>query len=288
MTETEKLADVVVAAVRAATAPLLARCAALEHQIGALEARAAVPGPPGPQGERGEAGPKGDDGVGVPGPSGRDGVDGKDAPTVDVDALALRASALIPTPKDGRDGVDGKDGLNGKDAPAVDLDDVVRRAAALVPAGKDGADGRDGQPGVPGAPGRDGATGERGEKGLDGKDGAVGRDGTLEGASLKQIDDRTWQIVRADGSALSGVFALPLVLDRGVYQPTKRYEKGDGVTFGGSFWIAQGDTSEKPGDGATAWRLAVKRGRDGAKGEPGERGGPGPKGEKGDPGRNFS
>ena len=38
-TITEKIADVVVAVVRVATAPLVARCAALEAQIAALEAR---------------------------------------------------------------------------------------------------------------------------------------------------------------------------------------------------------------------------------------------------------
>jgi integrin beta 3 len=84
------------------------------------------------------------------------------------------------------------------------------------------------------------------------------------------------------------VFKSPIVLDRGVYQAGRTYEKGDGATYGGSFWIAQDATSEKPGDGATKWRLAVKAGREGREGKPGKDGGPGPKGEKGDPGRNFS
>jgi len=255
MTDTEKIADVVVAAVRAATAQLVDR-------IAVLETRAPVPGP------------AGRDGI-----DGKSGIDGKDAPVIDIEELALKAAALVPVPKDGRDG---------KDAPAIDLDELALKAADLIPKPKDGADGkdgRDGQPGVPGVPGRDGGQGPQGEKGMDGKD---GRDGTLEGASIKQLDDRTWQIVRGDGSALSGVFHVPAVLDRGVYKATQTYDKGDGVTFGGSFWIAQAETSEKPGDGATKWRLAVKAGRDGREGKQGPQGMNGSKGEKGDPGRNFS
>lgn len=57
-------------------------------------------------------------------------------------------------------------------------------------------------------------------------------------------------------------FPLPVVLDRGVYKEGSAYLKGAGVTWGGSFWIAQKDTEEKPGTGS-GWRLAVKKGRDG-------------------------
>lgn len=252
MTDTEKIADVVVAAVRAATLSLVERIAVLESKAS------------------------------IPGPAGRDGIDGKDAPVIDVQDVAARAAALIPVPKDGRDGIDGKD------APPVDLDDIALRAAELIPKpkdGLDGKDGRDGQPGVPGVPGRDGAIGPQGEKGMDGKD---GRDGTLDGASIKQVDERTFQIVRADGSPLQGDLKFPIVLDRGVYKAGQVYEKSDGVTFGGSFWIAQDTTTEKPGDGATRWRLAVKAGRDGREGKQGPQGLPGLKGERGEAGRNFS
>lgn len=56
---------------------------------------------------------------------------------------------------------------------------------------------------------------------------------------------------------------LPVVLDRGVFKDGRNYARGDGVTWGGSYWIAQEETGEKPGDGTKAWRLAVKKGRDG-------------------------
>ena len=216
MTETEKIADVIVAAVRAATAPVLARCAALESQVAALEARPEI--------------------ISITGQAGRDGVDGKD----------------------------GTDGLNGRD----------------------GVDGRDGQPGVPGVPGRDGAAGERGEKGLDG---APGRDGTLEALKVEQIDERSWRLVRADGTPIDGgtlTFTVPLY--RGVFAAGTGYVKGDSVTFGGALWIAREATRDKPGDGATAWQLAVKAGREGREGKPGKDGAPGPRGERGEAGRNFS
>lgn len=52
---------------------------------------------------------------------------------------------------------------------------------------------------------------------------------------------------------------LPAMIYRGVWEQ-QSYEKGDSVTFDGSVFIAQADTSSKPGTDDT-WRLAVKRGR---------------------------
>jgi hypothetical protein len=53
-----------------------------------------------------------------------------------------------------------------------------------------------------------------------------------------------------------------IVLDAGVWKEGAAYVAGDGVTMGGSFFIAQADTSAKPGK-SDEWRLAVKRGSDG-------------------------
>lgn len=61
-------------------------------------------------------------------------------------------------------------------------------------------------------------------------------------------------------------FTVPVMLDRGVYSEGKDYETGDAVSFGGSVWIAQADTQERPGTG-DGWRLAVKKGRDGKSAE---------------------
>jgi hypothetical protein len=47
------------------------------------------------------------------------------------------------------------------------------------------------------------------------------------------------------------------------------YRKGDGVTWGGSFWIAQKDAPEGRPGLSDDWRLAVKKGRDGRDGRDG-------------------
>jgi hypothetical protein len=57
----------------------------------------------------------------------------------------------------------------------------------------------------------------------------------------------------------------PAFADRGVWDATTTYQPGHGVTFRGSFWLAQRETrGDQPGaDQARSWRLAVKRGKDG-------------------------
>lgn len=59
---------------------------------------------------------------------------------------------------------------------------------------------------------------------------------------------------------------LPAVIDRGVFKEGGTYARGDGVTWGGSFWIAQDETKSKPDAADGGWRLAVKKGRDGKDG----------------------
>jgi hypothetical protein len=59
---------------------------------------------------------------------------------------------------------------------------------------------------------------------------------------------------------------FPVPVDRGVYRPENTYAKGDFVSFGGSGFIAQRETSDKP-ETSDAWRLSVKRGRDGKDGQ---------------------
>ena len=51
------------------------------------------------------------------------------------------------------------------------------------------------------------------------------------------------------------------IIDRGVWQ-SGHYDAGDAVTLKGSLWIATESTRGRPGDQASGWRLAVKRGRD--------------------------
>lgn len=78
-------------------------------------------------------------------------------------------------------------------------------------------------------------------------------------------DGRTVTVkMQAGETQIEKSLRIPSVIDRGPYKSVNEYEKGDGVTHGGSFWIAQDDKPEgAPGMGGKGWRLAVKRGRDG-------------------------
>jgi hypothetical protein len=240
--DADRMAQMMVAAIETATAPLLARIQVLEQQK-AYVPRDGRDGAPGPQGEKG-----------------LDGLPGKDG----------EPGTIGPAGKDGRDGTDGTHGPPG-------------------PAGEKGMDGRDGLPGQPGRDGERGPVGEKGLDGRDGKDGTNGRDGTIENIKVVYDGKRTVTLCLKDGTPLDGgVLVFPLVLDEGVYRPGEPYTKGSGVTWGGSFWIAQKDQpAGRPGDSSGDWRLAIKRGdvgKPGPIGPEGQQGKAGPMGPQGKPG----
>jgi hypothetical protein len=203
----------------------------------------------------------------------------------------LKQLEARPAPEKGEKGVDGRDGIDGKDG---------RDGIGI--AGKDGAPGRDGADGLHGKDGRDGIDGksvtadqvremfldmyqvhqaqwaldferraqdilqrsiDRIERPRDGKDGKDGRDGLGVEDFTLSIDGRdvTATIKRGD-FVKSHTVRIPALLDRGVFKEIADYQQGDGVTWGGSFWISQKDAPEgKPGSGPD-WRLAVRAGRD--------------------------
>ncbi len=103
---------------------------------------------------------------------------------------------------------------------------------------------------------------ERLPKPKDGEKGASGADGF--GIELfEQKDARTVVAIYKRGDeTITQEFKFPAVIDQGVFKSGDDYEAGDGVTYAGSFWIAQKDTTESPGN-SSDWRLAVKRGKDG-------------------------
>lgn len=124
------------------------------------------------------------------------------------------------------------------------LTPILERLAAV--------EARKPEPGLPGEPGKDGKDGEKGVDGLGFDDLSIDFDG-----------DRTVTLKFQRGDAVKEFpLVLPILLDRGVYQDGSSYQRGDGVTFGGSLWVAQKDTSSKPGGENPDWRLAVKKGRD--------------------------
>ena len=214
--------------------------------------------------------------------------DGESVDPAEVDQAAVEATivdevrkavAALPAPKDGH-------------SPSVEeygpiIAETVQRAVAAIPAAKDGVnlagalidrDGNliltlsNGQTCPLGrVVGKDGVDADMvalerraGEmiaalpKPRDGKDGVDGIG----------FDDMTCEI-RDDGvflvwdkGDLVKEARLPIPIDRGVFKEGQTYRQGDGVTWGGSFWIAQVETADKP-DTGKGWRLAVKKGRDG-------------------------
>jgi integrin beta 3 len=174
-------------------------------------------------------------------------------------ALAeVRALARMPGPP-GETGPEGKRGLHGER----------------------GDKGERGEPGKPGAVGSAGIDGKNGERGAKGEPGRNASDLTyLQDYADQQIGRalKTATVTTSDGGrtlrwALGETvheIKTAIVLDAGVWKEGAAYAAGDGVTLGGSFFIAQADTTAKPGK-SDEWRLAVKRGSDGRDWRPDEK-----------------
>lgn len=170
--------------------------------------------------------------------------------------VALEARAMVPGPA-GKDGIDGR-GVDDsvlrelrEKVDAVVKDVVGLRERVAV------AEVRAPMPGPPGPAGRDGK---------DGTDGLGFND-----LVATQDNERTFTIkaVRGDVVKTIGTLRFPVQIQRGVYVEGKAYELGDVVTWGGSQWHCNEDTTAKPGENAKAWTLVVKRGRDGKDGRDG-------------------
>jgi hypothetical protein len=89
-------------------------------------------------------------------------------------------------------------------------------------------------------------------------------DGVKE-LDVEQISERAFRICSrySSGRTRESEFKVNSIIDRGVWEP-KAYEIGDCVTYDGCMWIAKAISTEadKPGQ-SSAWRLSVKRGRNG-------------------------
>lgn len=177
----------------------------------------------------------------------------------------------------GVDGVGVSDIIRDADGTLIAVLSDGRTKAIGNIAVKDGAPGADGTPGVDGKSGVDGKDGQDGTNGVDG----LG----FDDLSVVHDGERGFTFRFARGEHVKEfTFALPVVIDRGVYSTEKDYAPGDGVSFGGSFWIAQNQTKDRP-ETSKSWRLAVKRGRDG---KDGSAGAPGERGLQGNPGRDLT
>ena len=156
----------------------------------------------------------------------------------------------IPAPADGKDGEPGERGENGKPGrDGLDVKDLFRADGGRLVAVM--SDGTTKDLGV-----FVGADGKDGERGQDGADGLGFDDMDFETDEHGRVTAKFWR-----GDVVKSV-RLPGIVDRGPYRSGEKYIKGDAVSYGGSLWIAQDDTEDKP-DGNKSWRLAVKKGRDG-------------------------
>jgi len=209
----------------------------------------------------------------------RAAVDAIEVPALpDVTALIEEALAALPKPQDGK---------------SVTVDDVrpliqeaVTKAVAAIPVPKDGKDGRDGCDAVDAMIDKDGnliitfSDGRLKNVGLVcGKDGAPGLDGRdgLDGVGFDDMDlevrDTGVYLVWTKGEVIKEA-RLPVPMDMGVFKDGQTYQRGDGVTWGGQYWIASEEAAVKPDTSKAGkpWRLAVRRGRDGKDAKPAGKG----------------
>lgn len=288
------LADALIQAVRVKIAPLAKR---LEEMDGAIKAL-----PESLSQDLGERVKAAVDAI----PRPKDGEDGKSVTAEDVAPLiageVAKAVRALPVPKDGTS-VTPEDVApmlselvgkavaeiprpkDGESVPAVEVqrmvDEAVAKAMQAIPAPKAGEAGRDAlqlelQPCIDLEKSYPRGTYARHAGGLwrafEATKALHGWECVVDGVADLRIeqDGRQFTLVAktSSGAEVSKSVKVAALVDRGVFKMDEPYEAGDGVTWGGSFFIAQKDAPRgRPGEpGCDGWRLAVKRGRDGTKG----------------------
>lgn len=178
--------------------------------------------------------------------------DGASVSIDDVRPLIADAVAALPAPRDGQ-------GVTVADVEPLIAREVERAVAALPgPIGLAGA--MIDRKGALMVTLSDGKLIDLGR--VEGKDGDPGLG--FDDLALEQVSERSFAMRFSRGEQVKEfTFSMPVMIDRGVYRAGEAYQKGDCVTYGGSLWIAQADTSAKPDGADSGWRLGVKRGRDG-------------------------
>ena len=188
---------------------------------------------------------------------------------LDCKAVELIAPVIEQFEKDHSEHLDN--------APKL-LDELITKAVDALPKAKDGAGIGSGvinstgelvltlEDGKSHNMGR--VVGKKGKKSKPGKDGFG-----FDSFDVEYDGERDLVFKFTRGEEVKAFpITLPVPIDRGVYK-SGSYVKGDAVSFGGAIWIAQKDTTDKPGV-SPEWRLAVKKGRDakGIKGDVGDEG----------------
>ncbi len=153
----------------------------------------------------------------------------------------LVANALAEIPK----AQDGRDGLEIEIEPSIDLDKSYPRSIYAMHEG---------------GLWRSHST----TKGIRGWECIVAGVAALD---IEHDGERSFTIsaIKSDGAVSEKTVSLPVMIYRGVYSEGTEYKKGDTVTWAGSVYHCNKDTSDKPG--TDNWTLAAKRGRDGKDGK---------------------
>lgn len=202
-----------------------------------------------------------------PAKDGEPGLPGKDATPVDEDALNERVAAMvyhvvgkaiktIPIPKDGEPGEQGEPGRDAAQLEILDGIDVDRKYGRGSYRTFDG--------GIWLAARHTSAlnTGESRDPAAHGwmcvVAGLAGFDVTVD----LEAREMTVETRRSGGEIEKQIVYMPILLDRGVYNASKDYQRFDIVSHDGSGWIAQCDSNDVPGT-SKSWRLFVMRGRNG-------------------------
>jgi len=223
-----------------------------------------VTGQRGEKGEPGERGPHGEPGLSITGEKGEPGRDGKDG-------------------RDGRDGINGKDGRDGERGrdsleidilPAIDpaksyprgtfakhQGGLLRALTTTTPADENGI--------------------------IAGWDVVV--DGIREIEVEQNEDHRSFVLKIWKTSEMVSTktycFQMPAMIYREIFKEGTEYARGDVVTWAGSAWHCNAESTRvKPGTGSD-WKLMVKEGRAGKDGTVGAEG---PKGKDGRDGRDLT
>jgi len=190
-----------------------------------------------------------------------------------------RAVAELPAPKDGKDGAD----VQLEDVQRM-VDEAVAKAVSAISLPKDGEPGRDAAhieilPAI-----EEGKAYPRGSyakhlgglwRSFETTSGMKGWECIVEGIARLEVEQDGERGLKAVAILSSGATSekslqLPAMIYRGVFS-SGDYTPGDTVTWCGSLWHCETQTSDKPGEpGSKGWRLAVKKGRDGKDGTNGK------------------
>lgn len=207
-------------------------------------------GEPGPQGEKGEKGEPGERGeAGPQGERGEPGIQGEKGDPGERGEMG-------PQGEKGARGHDVRDIAVTQDGAVIELAFTVADERSIfeveLPAGPAGEKGDPGPQGDAGPQGNEGDAGQQGERGADGL-------GFEEMDEYLDEDGRTLVRRYARGDEVKEFrHKLGIVLDKGVWREGMNRERGDMVSCGGNLWIAQRDTTDRPGT-SDAWRMAIKR-----------------------------